>query len=246
MLPIVALAGRAGRGRGRPAGPVERGGGGLVAGTGRRFGSVGFGAILTFSSLLFAGRGWSPVWLPFSAFGAALILARVLGGHLPDRLGGARVALACALVEAAGLALIWLAPGRVPAAVGAGLAGFGYSLVYPGLGVEAIRRARRRAAGSPWAPSRPASIWRWGSPGRGSGCSGACSASGPSSCQRAGRRRRGRHLAPPAAGAGRPMTRSPPSQSGTSHAARACHRSTAPSLNGGSERWKSATRPQRP
>ena len=44
------------------------------------------------------------------------------------------------LLEAVGLALIWLAPGRVLAAAGAGLAGFGYSLVYPGLGLEAIRR----------------------------------------------------------------------------------------------------------
>jgi predicted MFS family arabinose efflux permease len=69
-----------------------------------------------------------------------LIVARVACGHLPDRLGGARVALVCALVEAAGLALIWLAPGRVLAAVGAALTGFGYSLVYPGLGVEAVRR----------------------------------------------------------------------------------------------------------
>ena len=71
----------------------------------------------------------------------------MLCGHLPDRLGGAKVALVCALVEAAGLALIWLAPGRASAAVGAGLAGFGYSLVYPGLGVEAIRRAPPQSRG---------------------------------------------------------------------------------------------------
>ena len=112
-----------------------------VPGLGAAFGSVGFGAILAFGSLLFAERGWSPVWLVFSTFAASLIVARVLCGHLPDRLGGARVALACALLEAAGLALIWLAPGRVSAAVGAALAGFGYSLVYPGLGIEAVRRA---------------------------------------------------------------------------------------------------------
>jgi predicted MFS family arabinose efflux permease len=71
----------------------------------------------------------------------------VLCGHLPDRLGGARVALICALIEAAGLALIWLAPGRVLAAVGAALTGFGYSLVYPGLGIEAVRRAPPQSRG---------------------------------------------------------------------------------------------------
>ena len=82
-----------------------------------------------------------------ASFAASLIAARVLCGHLPDRLGGAKVALVCALVEAAGLALIWLAPGRASAAVGAGLAGFGYSLVYPGLGVEAVRRAPPQSRG---------------------------------------------------------------------------------------------------
>jgi predicted MFS family arabinose efflux permease len=45
------------------------------------------------------------------------------------------------VIEAAGLALIWLASGPVVAATGAVLTGFGYSLVYPGLGVEAVLRA---------------------------------------------------------------------------------------------------------
>jgi predicted MFS family arabinose efflux permease len=51
------------------------------------------------------------------------------------------------LIEAAGLALIWLAPGRALAAAGAVLTGFGYSLVYPGLGVEAVRRAPPQSRG---------------------------------------------------------------------------------------------------
>jgi MFS family permease len=80
------------------------------------------------------------VWLVFTAFAVSLVAARLLLGHVPDQLGGARVALACVLVEAAGLALIWLAADRLSATAGAALAGFGYSLVYPGLGVEAVRR----------------------------------------------------------------------------------------------------------
>ena len=139
----------------RPVAPLHRGrpallrvlGAVWVPGLGSAFSSVGFGAIIAFSSLLFAERGWSPVWLVFSAFAASLVVARVLFGHLPDRLGGARVALVCALIEAAGLALIWLAPGRALAAVGAALTGFGYSLVYPGLGVEAVRRAPPESRG---------------------------------------------------------------------------------------------------
>jgi MFS family permease len=118
-----------------------------LPGSGAALSSVGFGAIIAFSSLLAAQRGWSPVWLLFTAFALSLVAARLLLGHAPDRLGGARIALVCVLIEAAGLALIWLAPGRGTAAVGAALAGFGYSLVYPGLGVEAVGRAPPQSRG---------------------------------------------------------------------------------------------------
>jgi predicted MFS family arabinose efflux permease len=68
-------------------------------------------------------------------------------GHVPDKLGGAKVALICVLIEAAGLALIWFASSPVLAATGAALTGFGYSLVYPGLGVEAVRRTPPQSRG---------------------------------------------------------------------------------------------------
>jgi MFS family permease len=83
----------------------------------------------------------------FTAFAVSLVAARVLLGHVPDQLGGAKVALVCVLVEAAGLALIWLATDRTTAAAGAALAGFGYALVYPGLGIEAVRRAPSQSRG---------------------------------------------------------------------------------------------------
>jgi MFS family permease len=60
-----------------------------MPGLGAALGSVGFGAIIAFSSLLSAERGWSPLWLIFSAFAATLVAARLILGHLPDRLGGA-------------------------------------------------------------------------------------------------------------------------------------------------------------
>ncbi|WP_192244656.1 arabinose transporter [Mesorhizobium silamurunense] len=109
-----------------------------LPGVGAAFSSLGYGAILSFGALLFAERGWQPVWLPFTAYAASLIAARLCFGHLPDRFGGARVAAIFVAVEAAGLVLIWLAPGPVLAAIGAGLTGLGYSLVYPGLGAEAV------------------------------------------------------------------------------------------------------------
>jgi hypothetical protein len=50
----------------------------------------------------------------------------------------------CVLIEAAGQALIWLAPWPTLALFGAAVTGFGYSLVYPGFGVEATREPRPR------------------------------------------------------------------------------------------------------
>jgi MFS family permease len=112
-----------------------------MPGLGSALSTFGFGGLIAFSSLLSAERDWNPVWLLFSAFAAALVVARLFLGHLPDKLGGARVALMSAGIEAIGLALIWFAPGRLLAATGAVLTGLGYALVYPGLGVEAVRRA---------------------------------------------------------------------------------------------------------
>ena len=82
-----------------------------------------------------------------TAFSAAFMVARVAFGHLPDRMGGVRVALICMLIEAAGLVLIWRASGFTAALVGVTLTGLGYSLVYPGLGVEAVRLAPPQSRG---------------------------------------------------------------------------------------------------
>ncbi|WP_431271762.1 arabinose transporter [Dankookia sp. P2] len=116
-------------------------------GFGSALSSLGFGTMIAFSSLLSAERHWAPVWLLFSAFAAFLVAARLFLGHVPDRLGGARVALVSVVIEAAGLALIWLAPTQAVAAVGASLTGLGFALVYPGLGIEAVRRAPPQSRG---------------------------------------------------------------------------------------------------
>jgi MFS family permease len=118
-----------------------------LPGLGAALSSVGFGVIVSFGSLLFAQNGWTPVWLAFTSYAVALIVARMLFGHLPDRAGGAKVALIFVLIETAGLALIGLASSTIPAAIGAALVGFGYALVFPGLGVEAVRRAPPKSRG---------------------------------------------------------------------------------------------------
>ena len=94
--------------RGAQTGAMTALGAVWLPGFGAALSTVGFGAMIAFSSLLAAERGWSPVWLMFSAFAAALVAARLFLGHAPDRFGGARVALASIFIEAAGLALIYL------------------------------------------------------------------------------------------------------------------------------------------
>src|SRR5256886_9123671 len=117
-----------------------------LPGLGLALTSAGFGAMTAFVALLFAARGWT-VWPAFTTFAVAFIVARMLLGHLADRMGGAKVALTCLLIEAAGQALLWLAPSSLIALIGAALTGFGYSLVYPGFGVEAVRRAPAQSRG---------------------------------------------------------------------------------------------------
>jgi MFS family permease len=112
-----------------------------LPGLGLALSSVGFGAITTFIVLLFAQQGWGQAWLALTAVSVTFILGRLLFGHLPDRIGGPKVAFVCVLIEAAGQALIWRAPSPGLALLGAAVTGLGYSLVYPGFGVEAVRRA---------------------------------------------------------------------------------------------------------
>jgi MFS family permease len=119
-----------------------------VPGLGLLFCSVGLGVITTFAALLFAARNWGGASLAFTAFGVAFIGARLLFAHLPDKIGGGKVALVCVLIEAAGQLLIWQADHVLMAYAGAALTGFGFSLAFPGFGVEAVRRAPPQSRGA--------------------------------------------------------------------------------------------------
>ncbi len=110
--------------------------------------SFGYASINAFVVLLFVQRGWGSAALAFTSMGAGFIAVRLLIGHLPDKLGGARVALYCVLMEALGQLLIWAAPGPALACLGTALTGAGYALAFQGLGVEAVRRAPPQSRGS--------------------------------------------------------------------------------------------------
>ncbi|WP_227642157.1 arabinose transporter [Klebsiella pneumoniae] len=113
----------------------------LWPGMGLALSSVGFGLITAFIALLFAAKQWGNSSLVFTAFGLVFIGARIFFGHLPDKLGGAKVVMVSVAIEAVGLLFIWGAGSAPLAYIGAALTGFGYSLAYPGFGVEAVRRA---------------------------------------------------------------------------------------------------------
>ncbi|BCQ28178.1 MFS transporter (plasmid) [Caballeronia sp. NK8] len=118
-----------------------------LPGMGMAFSSLGYGIVTAFAVLLFVQRGWQPAWLSFTAFAAGLIVARAFLSPLPDRLGGARTAMVFIVIHSAGMALIYLSPVAWLAFSGAALAGFGYALVYPGFGMEAVARAPTDARG---------------------------------------------------------------------------------------------------
>ena len=120
----------------------------LLPGVGLGLCCVGFGVVNTFIALLFAARNWGSASLAFSFFGVSFIVARLLFAHLPDKIGGAKVALVCVLIETLGLLLIWQAGGAMMAYAGAVLTAFGYSLAFPGFGVEAVRRAPPQSRGA--------------------------------------------------------------------------------------------------
>jgi predicted MFS family arabinose efflux permease len=111
-------------------------------------GGVGYSVLATFVTLFYASRHWNGAALCLTAFGAAFIGARLLFIHTIDRFGGYPVALVCLSVVSAGLLLLWSAHTPWMAFAAAALTGFGHSLVFPALGVEAVQRVNHENRGT--------------------------------------------------------------------------------------------------
>jgi MFS family permease len=109
---------------------------------------VGLSGLTVFASLYFAARNWGHAGLVMTAFGIGFIFVRVVLGSLPDRMSGYRVARWSLLVEAIGQAMLWGAPHEIVALAGALVTGLGCALVFPALGVEALKRVLPANRGS--------------------------------------------------------------------------------------------------
>nr|WP_319492136.1 MFS transporter [uncultured Desulfobacter sp.] len=131
----------------KPAASPEKSGMGSVFGAvfwpgiGFALSGITFGAVTTFLTLLFSINQWPHGALAFAVFACMLILTRIFFGHLPDRFGGATVSIYCLVCQAAGLVMIGTTANGTVAMIGAAVAGAGFSLVFPGLGIEALKRA---------------------------------------------------------------------------------------------------------
>lgn len=109
---------------------------------------VGLSGLTAFASLYFASHHWQNAGLVMTAFGLGFIFVRLIFGHLPDRIGGYRVAIWSLTVEAIGQAMLWLGTTEWTALAGALVTGLGCALVFPALGVEALRRVPPANRGS--------------------------------------------------------------------------------------------------
>lgn len=112
-------------------------------------GSIGYGTMAAFVVLHLESRGVGHGAVVFGAFATMVVLTRLVGGDLPDRVGPARVAIGAAIVEAIGLATIAIAYSLPVAIAGALAMGAAFSLLYPSLSLIVVSRVsdtRRGAA----------------------------------------------------------------------------------------------------
>lgn len=111
-------------------------------------GAFGYGSVTSFAVLAMTDRGIVGGSLLLSAFSAAYVIVRLLAGRLPDRIGPVPMIVTSAVLEASGLLLIAVAHTWWVAAVGALIAGGGFTLLYPSLAMVAVETAPESERGA--------------------------------------------------------------------------------------------------
>jgi MFS family permease len=111
-------------------------------------GGVGYSVLATFVTLFYASRHWSGAALCLTSFGIAFIIARLTFIRTISQFGGFPVGITCLIVESTGVLLLWRSVSPWMAFGGAALTGVGFSLVFPSLGVEAVKHVPERSRGT--------------------------------------------------------------------------------------------------
>lgn len=111
-------------------------------------GGIGFASISTFITLYYNFFHWNNGALCLTVFGGLFVAGRLVFSNVINNYGGIRVAIACLLVETIGLLIISLATNSEMALFGAGVTGLGFSLIFPALGVVAIKSVSPSSQGS--------------------------------------------------------------------------------------------------
>ncbi|EXU76835.1 MFS transporter [Erwinia papayae] len=111
-------------------------------------GSAGFGVIATFITLFYQEKGWEGAAWALTLFSGAFVGTRLLFPNAINRYGGLPVAIVCFAVEAVGLFLVWGSVDPWMAKLGAFLTGAGFSLVFPAVGVVAVKAVPPQNQGS--------------------------------------------------------------------------------------------------
>lgn len=117
-------------------------------GLGLAFSSIGFACISSFIALLFVQNNWGNASVAFMVFGGSYILVRIFFSSYPDKYGGYKVALFSLIIEIIGQLFIRLSISKTMAIIGCGLTGAGFSLIFPSLGVLAIKKVTPQMRGT--------------------------------------------------------------------------------------------------
>jgi len=111
-------------------------------------GGVGYSVLATFITLYYLSRNWPGAALCLTVFGITFVFVRMFFMSLIHTYGGFLTAIGSLIVESIGLILLWFSPNPWLALTGAAITGFGFSLVFPALGVEAVKRVAENNRGS--------------------------------------------------------------------------------------------------
>lgn len=100
---------------------------------------LGFGTISNYITLYYDHFHWENAALCLTVFSILFIIGRIFFANAINEHGGVRVAMACMACETLGLLLLALFHQPYIALIGAAVTGLGFSLIFPALGVEAVK-----------------------------------------------------------------------------------------------------------